>query len=96
MGSLRENEKRGGKRMRVISVKFMEEAQGVEPFFCPAGKAKPNCVKCNYREGRVMIAWEEGPTVRCCWEEYMKRKRMESMGVIVDRREDIRFRRFPL
>lgn len=24
--------------MRVISVEFMEEAQGVKPFYCPAGK----------------------------------------------------------
>ncbi len=46
--------------MREISVEFMEKAQGVKPFYCPAGKAKPNCVKCNYLVGRVMVAWEVG------------------------------------
>lgn len=82
--------------MSVISVEFMEEAQGVKPFYCPAGKAKANCVECNYRVGNVMVAREVGATVRCCWEECIKREKKESMGVIVDSRENIRFRRFPL
>lgn len=82
--------------MGIISVQFMEEDQGVKPFYCPAGKANANCVECNYRVGRIMVAWEVGATVRCCWEECMKREKMKSMGVIVDSREDIRFRRFPL
>ena len=82
--------------MREISVQIMKEDERATPFDCPAGKANANCVECNYRVGRIMVAWEVGATVRCCWEECMKRKKRESMGVIVDRREDIRFRRFPL
>lgn len=82
--------------MTIISARIMKEAQRVEPFSCPAGKAKPNCVKCDYRVGRVMVAWEEGATVRCSWEECMKREKMASMGVVVDRREDFRYMRFPI
>lgn len=82
--------------MRIISGMIMKEDERVEPFDCPAGKAQPNCVECIYRYGRVMVAWEVGSTVRCCWEERMKREKKMSMGVVVDRREDIRFRRFPL
>lgn len=82
--------------MRIISVQIMKEDERATPFDCPAGKANANCVECNYRVGRIMVAWEVGATVRCCWEECMKRKKRESMGVIVGRRDDIWFRRGPL
>lgn len=61
--------------MRTISVRIMKEDERAEPFDCPAKIANANCVECNYRVGRVMVAWEEGATVRCCWEECMKRKK---------------------
>lgn len=82
--------------MRTISVRINKEDERATPFDCPAGKANANCVECNYREGRVMVSWEEGATVRCCWEECMKREKMASMGVVVDRREDFRYMRFPI
>lgn len=81
--------------MRTISVRINKEDERATPFDCPAGKTNANCVECNYRVGRVMVAWEEGATVRCRWEECMKMEKMASMGVIVDRREDIWFMRFP-
>lgn len=49
----------------------------VEPLDCPAGKVMANCVNCNYRVGRVTTSPEKGPTVRCCWEESMRRKEKE-------------------
>lgn len=80
--------------MRTISVRINKEDKRATPFKCPEGKANANCVECNYRVGRVMVAWEEGATVRCSWEECMKREKMASMGVVVDRREDFRYMRF--
>lgn len=76
--------------MRLIRARIMKEDQRAEPSDCPAGKAQANCLECNYRVGRVRVNWEDGTTVRCRWEECMKREKMISMGVIVDRREDIR------
>lgn len=82
--------------MRTISVRINKEDERANPFDCPAGKANANCVECNYRVGRVMVAWEVGATVRCCWEECMKRKKRESMGLIGGIRDDMWFRRVPL
>lgn len=57
--------------MRTINGEIMR----VKPFDCPAGYANANCVKCNYRVGRVTTSPEKGLTVRCCWEESMRRKK---------------------
>ena len=41
--------------MRTISGLIMS----VKPFDCPAGKAKADCINCNYRVGRVTASLEK-------------------------------------
>ena len=79
--------------MTIIRVRVMKEEQRAAPFDCPAGKAQADCVECNYRVGRVMVAWEVSATVRCCWEECMKRKKRKLVLVPDNELAMLRFHR---
>lgn len=77
--------------MRTIRGLIMKEDERFEPFDCPAEKTKANCLKCNYRVGRVRVNYEEsGPTVSCCWEEWMKNKKRKFMVVPANDLDELR------